>query len=175
MLAIVVAAGLAPNTGAVPAQGNCQYNQCIAGTSIPWWLLAVIVVIVVAALLAALLLMRRGRRPPSTPMQPYTGPSAGAGPAGPSSPAPSGPAPEYLETAQDVGAPPPVPPVGAATTAAAAGGAGAAAGAAATNGQEPDIDSLMAELDKISSEILKRPKGPAGGSDTSGSSSGSSK
>ncbi|MGA9839215.1 MAG: hypothetical protein WBS16_02095, partial [Thermoplasmata archaeon] len=43
--------------------------------------------------------------------------------------------------------------------AAIAGGAVAGAGAAAAAEDEPDIDSLMAELDKISGEILKRPKG----------------
>ncbi len=44
--------------------------------------------------------------------------------------------------------------------------AGAAGGAAGAAGEaEPDIDSLMAELDKISGEILKKaPKPGSGGS-----------
>ncbi|MGC2790146.1 MAG: hypothetical protein WA547_08895, partial [Thermoplasmata archaeon] len=76
------------------------------------------------------------------------------------------PAPPYLETADDVaGMPPPAPTPAPAVPAAVvvAGGAavGAGAGAVAADADEPDIDSLMAELDKISGEILKRPKNAA--------------
>jgi len=166
MLGIIIAAALSPNTGAVPAQGYCQYNQCIAGTSIPWWVVAVIAIVVVAALGAALFLMRR-RRPPSG-VRPYAGAAGGGAAAGgPAPPGGAAPAqPEYLETAEDVGSAPPVP-----AGAVAGAGAGAASGAAAKGAQEPDIDSLMAELDKISTEILKRPKTPPeGGGDTGGTS-----
>jgi hypothetical protein len=167
MLAVIIAAGLSPNTGAVPAQSNCQYNQCVGGTSIPWWVLGAIVVAVVAALLIALLLMRRRRRPPAAPVRPYVAPGAGpAGGAPAAAPAPTGPAPPYLETAEDVGAAPPAVPAGGPPAGAVGGAAaGAAAGKAA---EEPDIDSLMAELDKISSEILKRPKPPSGSTGNSG-------
>jgi hypothetical protein len=165
LLAIVVAAGLSPNTGAVPAQGNCQYGQCVAGTGLQWWVLAAIVIIVVAALGAALFLMRRRRSPPRSGMAPPPppGPTSGAM-GGRSTPPPPPPAaaPAYLETPADVGRSLPSVPTGAPATAAvggAAGAAGAGAGAAAGEG-EPDIDSLMAELDKISGEILKRPKSP---------------
>jgi hypothetical protein len=55
--------------------------------------------------------------------------------------------------------PPPIPVSKVGTAGAAGASAGVAAGAT-----EPDIDSLMAELDKISGEILKRgaKKGAAG-------------
>ncbi|MGA8303118.1 MAG: hypothetical protein WB873_05410, partial [Thermoplasmata archaeon] len=66
MLAVIVAAGLSPGTGAVPAQSNCQYNQCVAGTGLPWWVFAAIAIIIVAALAAALVLLRRRRTPPPT-------------------------------------------------------------------------------------------------------------
>jgi hypothetical protein len=58
----------------------------------------------------------------------------------------------YVETPEDVSAAPPSEAV-----------AGVAAGGAAAAATEPDIDSLMAELDKISGEILTRgtpPKKP---------------
>jgi hypothetical protein len=159
MLAVVVAAGLAPNTGAVPAQTTTQYNQSpsSSGTS-PWVYAAIAAIAVVALLVAALVLMRR-RRPPAAaapPMQVWGGPGAPSAPTAPAAPPPSpsppppaaAPAPAYLETPEDVGVAPPPVPVSKAAAAAGAGGAAAEA--------EPDIDSLMAELDKISGEILKR-------------------
>jgi len=171
MLATLVAAALSPNIGAVPAQSNCQYTTCTSGTStpFPWWIVGVIAVIVVA-LLAAYLTFGR-RRPPSgggkgpAAWEPPAGASAGGaapteGPTTPASPAaPAGGeagAPPYLETPEDVGAV--LPAVGAG----AAGGAAAGTAAAGAE-EEPDIDSLMAELDKISGEILK--KAPKTGSD----------
>jgi hypothetical protein len=166
LVALIVAAGLAPQTGAVPAQSNCQYGVCPAATGLPWWVYAVIALLIVAALATALVLMRRRRTPPSSGVPAagaVGGPTAGA--TGAVAAAPSGPAPPYVETPEDVGAtiPPATPAPPPSTTAVVAGGAaaaGAGAGAAAaTETEDPDIDSLMAELDKISSEILKRPKG----------------
>ncbi len=166
MVAVIVAAGLAPNTGAVPAQGNCEYGSCVAGTGLQWWVLAAIVILVVACLAAALILLRR-RRPPPGPLHAppaVTGPSPGAvGSVTPPPPPPAAAPPAYLETPEDVGttlphvpsAGPSIAPVAAAGV---AGGAAGAAGGAAAAESEPDIDSLMAELDKISGEILKRPK-----------------
>jgi hypothetical protein len=166
MLALVLAAALSPNSGAVPAQtgSGCQYGACPASTSsFPWWIVGVIAVLVAAALVALLLLARR-RRPPATGAPEAWAPpagTAGAAAAGASPPPPGpGASPAYLETPEDVGAS--MPAVGAA--AAVGAGAGAAAGAAAAE-DEPDIDSLMAELDKISGEILKKaPKSGSGGS-----------
>jgi hypothetical protein len=162
MLAILIAAALSPNTGAIPAQSNCQYNCTASTPAFPWWIVAVVVAVVVVALVALLFVMR-GRRPPTSgsSLQPWAGgpqPPAGASP-----PTPPAAAPAYLETAADIGHAPPAVSVGAG---AAAGGAAGAAAGAATEG-EPDIDSLMAELDKISGEILKRaPKKGSGGSST---------
>ena len=165
MIAVIVAAGLAPNTGAVTAQGNCEYGQCPANTGIQWWVFAAIAIVVVAALGAALILLRRRRTPPMG----GGAPPAAAGPTGPAGggapPTPPAAAPAYLETPEDVGATlpsvptAPMPKVPPASAGAAAGGAAAGTAAAAGEG-EPDIDSLMAELDKISGEILKRPKTP---------------
>ncbi|MGA9839562.1 MAG: hypothetical protein WBS16_03895, partial [Thermoplasmata archaeon] len=81
MVAIIVAAGLAPQTGAIPAQSSCQYGNCPAGTGLPWWVFAAIAILVVAALAAALVLLRRRRTPPSggPPTQgAMGGPAAGA-------------------------------------------------------------------------------------------------
>jgi len=168
MLGTVVAAGLAPTIGAVAAQSNCQYSQCPAGSStpFPWWIVGVVLVVLILAAILGVLLFRR--RPPTSPpaaeaWEPPSG-ASGAGPAPPSPPAAApavvagavaggaaAPVANYVETPDDIGETPP----------AVVGGA-AAAGAAA---QEPDIDSLMAELDKISGEILKKaPKPGSGGS-----------
>ncbi|MCI4342845.1 MAG: hypothetical protein L3J92_01835 [Thermoplasmata archaeon] len=166
MLGTVVAAGLAPTIGAVAAQSNCQYGACPAGSStpFPWWIVGVVLVVVILASILGVLLFRR--RPPTSPPAEDGEPPSGASGSGPAPPSPPSAAPfvagavaggvaapvaNYVETPDDVGATPP----------AVAGGA-AVAGAAA---QEPDIDSLMAELDKISGEILKKaPKPGSGGS-----------
>ncbi len=159
MLGVVIAAAMAPNFGAASAQTSTPYqvpSKAPSGLSVYDWL-GIAAILIIAALLAAVFLLRRRRRQPPTtgppPVQPWHegGPPSGAG--GPAPPAPPAAAPAYLETPEDVGhGLPVVPPAGAG---AAAGGAAAGAGAAAAEG-EPDIDSLMAELDKISSEILKR-------------------
>lgn len=163
MLGVVLAAGLFPNAGTVSAQSSCPYGNCQSNSSaIPTWeLVSILVVIAAGAIAAALFLMRRRRSPPTQPVQAWKGgPPAGAGSA-----APTGPTPPYIETPEDVGHAPPTVMPGAAG--AAAGATAGAAGAAA--GAEPDIDSLMAELDKISGEILKKPpKKGAGGSDAAG-------
>jgi hypothetical protein len=172
LVAVIVAAGLAPQTGAVPAQGNCEYAMnCVSGTGLQWYVFAAIAILVVAALAAALILLRRRRSPPASGVKPYEPPSGPTPGALGSSPPPPAASPAYLESPEDVGAGLPVvaPPVAAATPVVVAGAAGAAAGAAAATAAtpaaaagegEPDIDSLMAELDKISGEILKRPKSP---------------
>jgi len=157
MLAVIVAAGLSPGVVATSESAGCAYNQCPAGTSVPWWAIGAIVALVLVGLIAAVLLLRRRRPGGPGPTaaeagavaQPPSG-ATGLPPSGATGQPPSGaavPPPPYLETPEDVAtpppplpAPPPAPP--------AAPPAGAEA--------EPDIDSLMAELDKISGEILKR-------------------
>ncbi len=173
MLAIVIAAGLTPETGVVSASTNCTYGTCPASTPFPVWAVATTIAVVLLALLLALLLLRRRRRPPAAQAPPeWEGPAgAGAGAAAGTSFGETGAeAPAWQE-------PPSSPPEGATSAgepaayvedtgvAASAGVGAAAAGAtppAAGGEAEPDIDSLMSELDKISEEILKRPsKKPA--------------
>jgi len=153
MLAVVVAAALVPNAGAVPAASNCPYGQCNSSpATVPAWEWASIGAIVVLGLLVGLVVvMRRRRRPPAEGIPPAGSsfaPPPGTMSEGPSAPEPEGPASAaYVETPDDIGTAPPAlgaPPA-------------AAVGAAEpTPEPEPDIDSLMAELDKISGEILKR-------------------
>ncbi len=163
MLAVVLAAGLFPNAGTVQAQSSCPYGGCTTSSSVPVWeYVSILVIVAVAAILALLFIMRR-RRPPraATTLPPAAG-AAGPGPLTPWSeeqPAPTSPAAPYIETPEDVGHAPPAvggPTAAAAAPAAAGAGAGAEAGS--------DIDSLMAELDKISTEILK--KAPKKGADS---------
>jgi hypothetical protein len=161
MLGTVVAAGLSPTLGSVAAQTNCQYSECPSGsgTPFPWWIVVVIVVAVLAVLIALLMLRRRPPAAPANPPEPWQPPpgASGGGPIAPSVAPVAGAgvvAAPYMETSEDVGQALPAVAAGAA----AGGAAGAAAG-------DQDIDSLMAELDKISGEILKKaPKTGTGGS-----------
>jgi hypothetical protein len=163
MLATVIAAALTPNIGAVPAQSSCQYGTCSSGTStpFPWWIVAVVVVIVAALVLAYLLVGRR-RRPPARGLRPAEAAVPPSGAAGGGPEAPGGPAAAaYVETPEDVGAAMP-------SVAGVAGGAAGAGAAAGAPEEEPDIDALMAELDKISGEILKKPPKTGGGGSAEG-------
>jgi hypothetical protein len=65
MLAVVVLAGLLPNTGVVSASSNCTYGKCPAAAPFPIWAVSAAALVAVLALIVALLLLRRGRRPPS--------------------------------------------------------------------------------------------------------------
>ena len=133
-----------------------------SGSSIPWDYIGIIVVVLVVILLAALVLLRRGR--PHEGGVPHAGgrPHAGGGAATPmhawqEGPAPSvgeGPAasaPAYLETTEEVGH---GSSVGAPAM---AGGPAVDAGVPGMPEGEPDIDTLMGELDRISVDILKKP------------------
>jgi hypothetical protein len=159
MLAVVVAAAFAPNAGVAAAASNCTYGQCPSSSnSVPIWELATIgAVVVLVALVGLFLLMRRRRSPPpegaamaaSGPVPPAGASQSSAGMGEfPETPEPpmGAASPSYVETPEDIGTPPP-------TLGGPAAGGAAAAGKAEA---EPDIDSLMAELDKISGEILKR-------------------
>lgn len=148
MLAVVISAALAPNTGAVPAQSSCQYGNCAQPQTIsPYVYAAIGVVVVLAALLATLFLMRRRR-------------GGGAARFAEAPPPPPPPPPEGEVYSEGMEGLPPVqpeymePPVEAVAGAEVLPPAGPPPGAG-----EADIDSLMDELDKISGEILK--KGPA--------------
>jgi hypothetical protein len=157
MLSVVVAAALAPNTGVVQAQTSSPYGQPSSSGLSPYVYLGIAAVVIVAALLLALLMLSRRRRRPPAAVPPtiqawQEGPTPPPGSAPPPPAAPPAAAPAYLETPEDVGHAPPAVPV---TKAEAAAAVAAPVAPAAAEG-EPDIDSLMAELDKISSEILKR-------------------
>lgn len=130
MLAVVVAAALAPNTGAVAASSNCQYNDCTQQSStFPWVWVGAALAIVAAGLITLLLLRRRrgGESEPEGGRLPPGGSEPASAPTEPEAPATG---PVYDEGLPDQ---PPaeetsLPPA------------------------SEDIDSLMNELDKISGE-----------------------
>lgn len=66
MLAVVVFAGLLPDTGVVSASSNCTYGKCPAAQPFPLWAVGASIAVVVIALILALLLLRRSRRRPPT-------------------------------------------------------------------------------------------------------------
>lgn len=65
MLAVVVLAGLLPDTGVVNASSSCTYGKCPAAQPFPLWAVGASVAVVIVALILALLLLRRSRRPPA--------------------------------------------------------------------------------------------------------------
>ena len=154
MILVTLLAALLPGTGAAPASGatSCEYGVCPSNNGVsPSTLELILGLLAVVALVLGLLIYRDRRRGGRQPPQEWA--DAGAGGAGAA--AAPGPVAPYTETPEDVSVPPPV--VGGA---AAGGAAGAAEG-------EADIDSLMAELDKISGEILKRGQTPKKGGPSS--------
>lgn len=167
MLGVVVAAALAPDTGAVPAGTACPYGVCPTTTMdlLPWEV--TLGVLVAVAVVLAILILRRRRRGGGAapgPVEPWSGEGPtppGEGPSPPAAAPAAGvvPAAAYLETPEDVGVPPPAVPAPAVAPPKPSGG-------------EADIDSLMQELDKISNEILKR-GGPKSGQTQSADSSSS--
>ena len=165
MLAVVLTAGLFPNAGTVQAQSSCPYGGCTTASSVPVWeYVSILVIVAVAAIIALMFIMRR-RRPPRGTGTPPTAAAGGApAPLTPwaEGPSPPGQAAPYIETPEDVGH---APPTVSAPAAAPAVASAAAPAAGAESGS--DIDSLMAELDKISTEILKKaPKKGADGKDS---------
>jgi hypothetical protein len=114
-----------------------------------WAYLGIALAAIVVVLLASLLILRRRRVSPAA-----VEPTEELSLRGPTPPAGGGPpaaAPAYLETPKDVGrAPPVIAPVVAGETAAAGTGS-------AMSDTESDIAALMAELDKIGSEVVKKP------------------
>jgi hypothetical protein len=150
MLAVVIAAALAPNTGVVQAQTSTPYSQPSSTSISPFVYLGAAAIAIVLGLLLALFLIRRRRKPPAAGAPPPMPPWQEAPP--PPGGGPPAAAPAYLETPEDVSHGAPAVP----TTKVAAAAAPGAAAPAAAGEAEPDIDSLMAELDKISGEILKR-------------------
>jgi hypothetical protein len=120
-----------------------------SSSSSSYWVYAVIAVVVLLAVILAALVVRRRRRSPAKVVPPVQASEAGAAPA--ARDGPPAVAPAYVETPKDVGqAPPEVLPMSAA-------GAAAATTAPAASGAESDFAALMAELDKISGEVQKKP------------------
>jgi hypothetical protein len=81
MLAVVVLAGLLPDTGVVNASSSCTYGKCPAAQPFPLWAVGASIAVVVLALILALLLLRRSRRRPPTggASTPATGEGTAAG------------------------------------------------------------------------------------------------
>ncbi len=165
MLLVVVAAALTPNFGTVSAQSSCPYGNCTSGSgsSFPWTELFLALAVILAALILAMLAVYyRRRKPPAgddrmfrealalreatrllrLPRErPEIGSSAEAGH-------------YHLEPVEFFGT---IPPAfredGTGTTAAWAKTTSYVVG---SGGVESDLDSILAEIDKISGEILKR-------------------
>ncbi len=62
MLSVILAAGVAPNTGVVQASSSCTYGNCPAAAAFPPWAIGGSIAIALLALLIGLLLLRRRRK-----------------------------------------------------------------------------------------------------------------
>ncbi len=82
MLAVVVLAGLLPDTGVVSASSSCTYGKCPAAQPLSLWVVSISVIVVILALIAALLLLRRNRRRPPASSDGTVEAGAGAGAVG---------------------------------------------------------------------------------------------
>jgi hypothetical protein len=168
MAFVAIAAALGSGTGASAgvASSACVYGVCPASSGIsPMTLDLLLAGLLVVAIVLGLLIYRDRRNHGPPPAQPWVDSSASSG--GPSGPGEDpemagaavgagavagGAAFPYTESPDDVSMPPPEVPTPAA--------------APVAEGQEGDIDSLMAELDRISGEILKRGQTPKKGAPT---------
>ncbi|MCI4362867.1 MAG: hypothetical protein L3K13_00965 [Thermoplasmata archaeon] len=168
LLTALIAASLAPDTGAVPAQSTCQYGNCSSpSNSTPLWAWGAVggFILLIAALIALLLIRNRrrgGGAASASAVPPDAGVAATEGPVTPGGGAAAVAVPAYMETEDDVGAAPTVMP---STTAA------ADVPEPAPGSEEPNIDSLMDELDRISGEILKKDPKVKGSAPPSGDAS----
>lgn len=92
LLALVVVAGLMPNTGVVSASSNCSYGSCPSSSSFPVWEVSAAAILAVLAMIVGLLLLRRRRgQPPKGDAGPD---AAGAGAGGTAGWSEEGAAPE---------------------------------------------------------------------------------
>jgi hypothetical protein len=162
LLAVIVATSLAPVTGALPAQSTCQYGNCSSpSNSTPLWAWAAVggFIILIAALIALLLIRNRrrgGGASGASAVPPDAGVAATEAPVALGGAAVAAAAvPAYVETEDDVGAPPTVMP---------SPTPGVEVPEPPPGSEEPNIDSLMDELDRISGEILKKDPKAKGGS-----------
>ena len=166
MLAVILAAALTPNSGSVAAQSSCPYGDCTSGSGsgFPWISVFVALAVILAAIILAMLVLYYRRRSPPPPP-----PEGGAGNADNSTTDASAPPPSsstvgseestssnpsYIEAAQYFG----IPPLGSPATT--AWPSQTWTGMAATPGTREalaaEVDSVVMEIDILSSEMLKR-------------------
>jgi len=163
---LFAAAGASGGTPPLTASTACVYANCPTATNVsPIAVIGILGLLALVAIVLGVFVLRDRRRGPRKPPAAWSDTSAAASAGGPSGP--SGPGASEAETPEVAGA-------------AVAGGAAAGAAAAAAAytetpedvaaplpevptpaaGGASDIDSLMAELDRISGEILKRGQTP---------------
>jgi hypothetical protein len=158
----------APETQTSTATSAVTVTTPSSSSSSSWPYLGIALAVIVIVLLATLLVLRR-RRPPAAAKTPQEHSQEE-----PTSPTEIGPplgAPAYIETPEDTGQAPPVITPAPATVATIptpppAAGTTAPTPAPIVTDPESDIAALMAELDKIGSEVVKKaPKTGTSGPD----------
>jgi hypothetical protein len=165
MLFVILAAAVSPNFGTVAAQSTCPYGNCASGGSsnFPWISVFVALAVILAAIILTMLVLYYRRRSPP--------PSQSGGPGGAASSAkddlPPPPStgttgvteltssnPSYAEAAEYFG----IPPLGAGPSATWSSPAwtGSVSSAERRAMLAAEINSVVLEIDILSTEILKR-------------------
>jgi hypothetical protein len=164
MLFVILTAALTPDFGTVAAQSSCPYGNCTSGSgsSFPWISVFVALAVILAAIILALLAIYYRRRTPPPP-QP-AGPAVAGGTEGGSTPPPpagtngteeaASSSPTYAEAARYFGIT--GSGVEAVQTRNPISWMGTSAHAHGPTDVGAELDSIMAEIEQISGEILKR-------------------
>jgi hypothetical protein len=165
MLTVILTAALTPNFGYVAAQSSCPYGNCASGggSAFPWISVFVALAVILAAIILAMLVLYYRRRSPPPPPAGRTGAvgkSAGGAPPPPPSTGTTGleepttSSPGYIEAAEYFG----IPPLGTADTGTWTNQAwtGTLSSAERREALAAEIDSVVMEIDILSSEMLKR-------------------
>ncbi|MFZ1023916.1 MAG: hypothetical protein WAN87_07260 [Thermoplasmata archaeon] len=165
MLFVILAAALTPNFGSVAAQSNCPYGNCTSGSgsSFPWISVFVALAVILAAIILALLVIYYRRRNPPPPQA--AGPAGVGGAGGSGSPPPPSTgtigidegvssSPSYAEAARYFG----ITPAGtqAVQPDASSSWSGNPGYPEGRVNVGAELDSILAEIEQISGEILKR-------------------
>lgn len=165
MLFVILAAALTPDFGTVAAQSSCPYGNCTSGSgsSFPWISVFVALAVILAAIILAMIVIyyrRRNPPPPHGAGSAGAGGSAGGGAPPPPATGTSGTeeaassSPTYAEAARYFGITTP-----GAEVIHARGSGDWIETSAYTRGPTDvgaELDSIMAEIEQISGEILKR-------------------
>jgi hypothetical protein len=165
LLFVIIAAALTPNLGTVAAQSSCPYGNCTSGSSspFPWVSVFVAIAVILAAIILAMIVIYFRRRNPPPPKA-VDGATVGGSGSDTSPPPPTtgtsgteqsvNAGPTFAEAARYFG----ISPVGVEGDQAQGTPSWVGTPSYAENPVDvgAELDSILAEIEQISGEIIKR-------------------